>query len=412
MAVQHCHLTDQETGGIDIIQGLFWSTLFVVFAVYVGYFVSMRHFAKKEVVHARRDLYPNLSLIIPTYNEAQVITRKLENIRELQYPRDRLEVLVVDSASTDATSQLASDFIEAHKPTLDVKLVTLDRRRGKASALNDTWYLCSGEITIITDADCLLEKGALYELVQNFQDPDVGVVTGSHVIVNKEESVARNLEESYRGIFNVLRKGESNLDSTPIVNGQLCAYRNGCIEKLYEDSVCDDIELALRIRKKGYRILYEPNAVFFEYTPRSMFARLAQKSRRAQGIIQQLWRFSSMMFKKAYGIYGFVILPFEFFFHIISPFLLTSLLGIFLLFVLEPSFLYVIVTAATLIVGSSLVLRQFRDIKFDPLVFLFTFIESNIYLMLGVLPLLFNRPSHKWEIVDEVRQISKQSSYP
>ena len=392
---------------------IFWFLLVLMLSLYLSYFASMYILSRRRLKFIRKGSYPSVSLIIPTYNESKVILGKLNNVLELEYPKDKLEVVVVDSASEDGTGSIVQSFLNDHTNGPKMHLVSLKQRLGKASALNSIWHSCNGEIVAISDADCLLDRKAMSELVKPFGDDRIGVVTGSHVIVNTGESAAKELEQSYRSIFNVLRLGESYLDSTPIVNGQLCAYRRDCIENLSTDSVCDDIELALRIRRKGYRIIYEPSAIFFEFTPRKFSARFAQKTRRAQGIVQQLLRFSNMLFNRTYGIFAFLILPFEFFFHIVSPLMLIALLILFVLSISEAFFVITISMMLLIflgITGAFSLLRYLNASKVNLISIALTFFESQAYLFLGLLPLLAGRTSHKWKIIDEVRDQNTQSN--
>lgn len=380
-------------------------------SIYIAYFALMYKLSKRKSKFVGKEFYPTLSLIIPTYNESKVILRKLENILELEYPKDKLQVIVVDSASADGTSLLVEDFLAKRKNEFEMRLVSLKQRLGKASALNSIWNYCTGEIVAISDADCLLDKKALSQLVNPFEDDRVGVVTGTHVILNPDDFAAKRIEQSYRSIFNVLRQGESYLDSTPIVNGQLCAYRRDCIENLSTNCVCDDIELALRIRRKGYRIIYEPSAVFFEYTPRKFSARFAQKTRRAQGIIQQMLRFSNMIFRRKYGTFAFLIFPFEFFFHVVSPSMLIALLILLSFNLFEASFMITISVMFLIFLGVSgalLLLRYLNKSRINLISTALTFFESQVYLLFGLLPLLAGRTSHKWKIIGEVRDHNAQ----
>jgi cellulose synthase/poly-beta-1,6-N-acetylglucosamine synthase-like glycosyltransferase len=204
-----------------MLEEIFWFLLILLSSMYVGYFALMYIFSKRKLTLSRKTFCPTVSLIVPTYNESKVILNKLNNILDLEYPREKLQVVVVDSASEDDTCLIVQKFLEKHKGTLEISLIPLKQRLGKASALNDVWSSCTGEIAVITDADCLLDKNAIHALVQPFGDNRVGVVTGSHVIVNPGEFATKEIEQSYRSIFNVLRLGESYLDSTIIVNGQL-----------------------------------------------------------------------------------------------------------------------------------------------------------------------------------------------
>jgi cellulose synthase/poly-beta-1,6-N-acetylglucosamine synthase-like glycosyltransferase len=161
----------------------------------------------------------------------------------------------------------------------------------------------------------------------------------------------------------------------------------------------------MRIRRKGYQVIYEPSAIFFEFTPKEFSARLAQKTRRAQGIIQQLLRFSGMIFRRTYGLFAFLIFPFEFFFHVVSPLLFIALLILFMLNIPQVSFMITISTMFLIFLGISgtlLLLKHLNKRKVNLFSIALTFFESQVYLFLGLLPLLTGRTSHKWKIIGEV----------
>lgn len=171
---------------------------------------------------------PSFSLVVPTYNEESTIVQKLRNLMEQDYPK--MEIILVDSASEDRTVQLIERFVKDNSMT--VKLITEKERKGKASALNGVLKKhCSGTIIVITDADAIWEKDALRKLASNFSDPTIGAATGRQILLNANQNLTTKLEKVYRSIFEVLRIGESSLDSTPIFNGPLMAFRSDLLNQ-------------------------------------------------------------------------------------------------------------------------------------------------------------------------------------
>ncbi len=247
---------------MSIIEILFWLCLGGLTLFYGTYSSLMYKSAKRKPIKVHESIIkfpekqgftPKVSLIVATYNEAKVIQRKLMNIQELEYPKDDLEIIIVDSASTDNTVELAKAFLE-NQSTLSFRILTQARREGKASALNYCRPFCSGNIVVLTDADVIYDKCALALLVAGFRDQSVGAISGKIVICNPDESSSTKCEKSYRGIFEILRIGESNLDSTPIFNGPISAFRKELLDDLNPATVADDTELSLKIREKGLEI--------------------------------------------------------------------------------------------------------------------------------------------------------------
>ncbi len=264
-------------------------------------------------------------------------------MKDLDYSKEKLELILIDSGSTDKTVEIARSFHE-NNIDLDLRLVAEKERKGKANALNQAFSFCTGEIVVISDADSLMEKNSLLQIVSNFADPNVGAATGRQVLLNAGQSAATIIERGYRDIYEVIRIGESHIDSTPIFHGELSAFRRNLIENVASDSAADDTELAIKIRKKGYRTIYDSSATFYEYAPPTLKARIKQKQRRGMGLIQQLFRFRNLMFNRAYGKYGLPILPGEFFMHVVSPVLGVVFAILFLLVVITNPFYIMYVT--------------------------------------------------------------------
>ena len=375
---------------------------------YVAYFLLMR---KKCLEWDSKSCFsepgeiPSVSVIIPAYNEEKSIVRKLENLREQAYPI--IEVVVVNDGSTDDTAKMVRSIIDRSSSPFQVQLVNLSNREGKASALNHAWRHCKGEIIIISDADTILGEDTITHLVSNFRDPNVGAVTGKLSMINYEDSSSTRIEKTYRNIFDMLRLGESCMDSTPVFNGGLVALRRSLFENLKSDTLADDTEISLRIREKGYKAIFDPTAKVYAFTPKSFKFRAKQKIRRAQGIIQSLIWHRQMLFNRKYGKYGLIILPCEFFMHIISPILLVLTAILFLSILLSASFA---LTNLAIILGFGIVVFGLISIALSCIsknrnpgnstkIFV-TFLEHQIFLALGLLFLLLRKGNSKWDKIE------------
>jgi cellulose synthase/poly-beta-1,6-N-acetylglucosamine synthase-like glycosyltransferase len=278
--------------------------------------------SKKRSIMPDLNELPNLSLVIPVHNEKDGILRKLNNSVNLDYPKDKLEIIIVDDGSTDETCSIIEEFLRANSRSQKILLLK-QSWSGKASALNYAWTRCVGDIVAITDADVILEADALQCIVKNFSNPKVGAVTGRLCVSPSSVSSSSVSEKNYRSIFDLLRQGESYIDSTPIFNGLIMAFRRQLLGKLDSGVIADDTELAMHVRESGWRAIYDPKVISYEFVAESQQVRSKQKIRRGRGIVQSFIRHRKMFLNRKYGKYGLLIFPSEFFMHIISPILLV-----------------------------------------------------------------------------------------
>ena len=385
-----------------------FSSLIILFLLYFLYYVFLKNQFKKGISwHKSVNGNKKVSLIIATYNEEKTLIDKIQNILDLDYPKRNLEIVFIDSGSTDNTQQIIKNFIGDY-PDLNIIFLKEDERHGKSHALNIAYPVSSGEIKIISDADAILDKSAIMKIVSNFSDPSIGAACGRQVLLNPEQSTSTQLERDYRRYYETLREGESILDSTPIFHGELSAYRGSLIETLPENKSADDSRLANIIRKKGFRSVYDSSAFFYEYAPPDTKSRFTQKVRRGQGLIRLLWDFKDVMFRKRYGLYGTLIVPMEFFMHCIFPVLWLTFITLFsisllyfneILFFLS-SFIMILLIVLSSIDSDNALLKFGRN--FSTLVL--SFLSSQIILIYALVLWLSGRSLHKWEKVEAIRE--------
>lgn len=375
----------------------------------------MKNISKNKVNWKQECIYQKISLIIATYNEMYTLPKKLGNIIEQDYPKDLVELVFVDSGSTDATREIITEFIKIH-PERKIVFIREKVRLGKSHAMNMAYAKASGEIKIISDADSLLDTSALTNIVRNFSDSRIGAVSGRQILLNEDQTPSTRFEKSYREVYLAFREGESILDSTPIFDGELCGYRSDLIESLPEGKSGDDSRLANVIRKKGYRAVYDSAAVFYEYSPPDFRSKWIQKVRRGQGLIRLLWDYRSCLFRRKFGAYGLFILPMEFLMHCVFPtlflfsiftFTLSLILINICIAILGLFFLAVAFTLTNIKVKNSL-LKKMRN--FFSLVL--SFLSMELYLFYGLLLTLSGKSLHKWQKVGSVRKEFGNSVVP
>jgi cellulose synthase/poly-beta-1,6-N-acetylglucosamine synthase-like glycosyltransferase len=372
---------------MSIPEILFWFCVSLLTAVYISYYAICLYVVKTKKLKVNKNIKfrPKVSFVIPTWNEGNTIEGKLKNTMKLKYPKDKLEIIVIDSGSTDSTKKIVKKF-------KNVKLIGEKERKGKANALNKVFKYCKGDIIVISDADSRLKENILLKSMPYFFDPKVGALTGKLVLINPDENMVTKVEKTYRNFYHLIRKAESILDSTIIFHGPLSAFRNNIIEKIFIDSVADDTEIAVRIRKKNYKTLFIDDAIFWEYTPTKFSERVKLKQRRANGIIQVMFRFfSTFFFNPNYGLFGFLIFPVEFFMHAISPILI-------LVMIISAFFLPLEILLGLFIIFSiGLLIPKVRYL-------ILTFLHTQYSCFKGMIDYAFRSNSHKWEKINGTRR--------
>jgi cellulose synthase/poly-beta-1,6-N-acetylglucosamine synthase-like glycosyltransferase len=337
---------------------------------------------------------PKISLIIATYNEAAVIRNRLKNIQDLSYPKDKLQVIIVDSHSTDGTINICEDFIAKQEPHFPLLLLTEKERMGKSHALNTALVQSDGEIIATSDADSFLEPDALNNAALYFADPSIGAVTGREKLSNLEQNVHTQSEGLYRNFYYTLRLGESKLHSTLIFQGELSLYRRDAFSK-FEDrpGYSDDTGTVIDMVSRGYRCIFVPDSIFYDSAAYSLRGRIMLKSRRAQhliaGIIQSLqFKLEDKLPMKS------VIIVFNFYLHVLSPIMFFSTLALAgLTLALYFQTLWLFVTPFFL-------LLLFKKIR----LFFVSYFTSNLALIIGLINHISGRRSITWRKIEEMRR--------
>jgi cellulose synthase/poly-beta-1,6-N-acetylglucosamine synthase-like glycosyltransferase len=251
---------------------------------------------------------------LPTYNEEKFIEKKLDNLLEQTYPIH--EILIYD-CSTDRTPAIIQGY---QKKNSSIKLIRQPARIGMARTLNQAFMDATGEILIKTDCDSFLRsRDAVSELVANFGDKRVGGATGICV-------AEKGIEKILRRFLTTIQILETNIDSTIIGNSScLCAFKMSLVEPVDVNSMAEETEELVLIRRQGHKVVVDPSVIAEEEVPNDFRKRRLQKDRRAQGVTRVLLRNSSLLLNPRFGLYGLIVLPLELFILAFSPFLLIGL---------------------------------------------------------------------------------------
>jgi cellulose synthase/poly-beta-1,6-N-acetylglucosamine synthase-like glycosyltransferase len=172
---------------------------------------------------------PLISIIIPTYNEEGIIKYKIANLSKLIYPKDLLDLVVIDSDSKDKTVEIVKAC--ADEKNINVRILVEKERQGKSHALNNALMHCKGEVVIISDADCFWPADILEKALPFLADPSVGAIGGPKLLFNSKQTWVTRMEEAYLKSANFLRIGESKAGSTVFFEGGFSAFKKMAIKK-------------------------------------------------------------------------------------------------------------------------------------------------------------------------------------
>ena len=274
----------------------FWICLILVFYTYIGYgmllwvLVSIKRLIygkqKKRELPPDNEL-PEVTLMICAYNEQDIVDSKMENTRQIKYPK--LKVVWVTDGSNDHTN----DYLAKYH---DVEVIYSPERRGKTAALNHGLSLVKSELVVMTDANTMLNPESIQEIVRCFMDPKVACVAGEkRVAARHEGQAAAEGEGLYWKYESTLKRWDGELYSAMGAAGELCAIRRSLYEPMPENALLDDFVMSLRMVDKGYKIAYTADAYAMEYGSADLTEESKRKRRIAAGGLQSIWWLRNMM---------------------------------------------------------------------------------------------------------------------
>ena len=286
---------------------------------------------KNRAARLRTDYAPPVSVVIAAFNEESVIVRTVRSVLENGYPD--LDVVVVDDGSTDETLRVLE---QAFADDSRVRIRT-QANFGKASALNHAIRDARNNILVALDADTILRRGSIAELARHFQDEQVGAVSGNAKVGNRRRWITRFQSIEYICGFNLDRRALDLLNAITVVPGAVGAWRRDLILRaggFRNDTLAEDTDLTLSIRRLGYEIRYEETAVAYTEAPETTRDLAKQRFRWAFGTLQAAWKHRDATFNPSYGFLGWVALPSIWIFQVllaaVSPFAdLAMLIALF-----------------------------------------------------------------------------------
>ena len=387
------------------IKIIFWVLIFIVFYAYLGYGIVLyiiirikRVFRKSSEIAPLINELPEVTLFIAAYNEKDFVETKLENSYNLDYPKDKLKIMWVTDGSDDGTPDLLrkyEDIIVLHEPA----------RNGKISAMNRGFQYVTSPIVVFSDANTILGKESIREIVRLFNKPGVGCVSGEKRIFKKEKDSAAGAGEGiYWKYESKLKQWDAELYSVVGAAGELFAVRTELFQPVEPDTLLDDFIISLRIAMKGYTIQYSPKAYAMETSSSNVKEEMKRKVRIAAGGIQSVIRLYPLLNIFKYGVLSFQYISHRVLRWTLAPislpliFILNLILainiGLFSLSLYTILFWCQIVFYTSALTGWYLENKQLRvKVLFIP----YYFFIMNLSIYLGMKRYVTRQQSVNWE---------------
>lgn len=373
---------------------LFWASCVGIAYPYVGYAALIWLIAKfRQDPYLMSDRLPTVTVLVAAYNEEDVIARKIRNSLALDYPKEKLEILVVTDGCTDGTDAEIRRFSEA-----GVRLLSRPWRQGKVNALNAAIPLAKGEIVVCSDANAFFDPQNLKLLVRHFGDPRVALVAGEKRIRDDGKAVSAG-EGLYWRYESFLKRLDSSVSTALGATGEIFAIRRERFEPLPPDAVIEDFVLSMRYVLEGYRVVYEPKAISWEEASPSFREEFKRKVRIIAGGWQSVIWLRALLSPR-YGLVAFQYLSHRVLRWMVVPFLLPLAFISNLMLASEPLYAVLLAAQVSLYAAAACGYHlQQRGIRWKFFYLPFYFVFLNVAALLGAYRYLTGKQPVTWEKV-------------
>ena len=304
-------------------------TTAIPLAVYLIYILAV--LLTKEPTPKPLKTFPDITVIIPTYNESEVIDHRIKNLKDINYPSEKIHAIVVDDRSNDNTTKLAEEAFKKYE--ISGKVIVKDARTGTNVSVNLGISKASTDIIVTTDADVVFEDDALnYAISTLFSNERTGAVCGELKPIVIENSFTTRSEQAYRSVYGKMCTWESNIHSTYCFNGPLIVLKKEAFSPIPETHGASDAGMALRIIRNGYRCIYDASAKFYEYITEDMKQQRRQKLRRSARLLEATI-YNIDLISPKFGKFGLFVFPLRIlmFFIVPAAFFISVILWSYLL---------------------------------------------------------------------------------
>ena len=382
-----------------IIYFLFWVSAILLIYTYLGFYLILLILANLQSKRREKDMHhtPMVSMLISAFNEEKVIEKKIKNCLDLDYPKDKIEILIGSDGSNDKTNDILQEFKNEF-----IKLFVFEQRRGKANVLNDLVDHAKGDILIFSDANTIYLRNALKYMVQYFVDPQIGGVCGKLELISLDDKYGEQGETLYWSYENRIKYLEGKIKTVLGANGGIYAIRKLLFQKLpVSIMVNDDFLVPLRIVKQGYDVIYEAEAIGRETTSLSIKGEFTRRVRIGAANFNVLKEIAPLLAPRrgfvAFALWSHKILrwfaPFLLIFLFISNIFLIGSWFFNTLFIAQLVF-YLVSLSGSAISNS----KRGRKVTF--LSYCYYFASMNLALLVGFMKFLFKTQKPTWAKVE------------
>ncbi len=284
--------------------------IYIVILISLSYFTFFHLILWFESKHKLRkpslknNQLPNVSIIMPAYNEEKIIAESLEKLTSTDYPKNKFEIIVVDDGSIDKTYTLAKEFESENVRILKKK------NTGKASSLNFGIKHAKYEFVAVMDADSFLSNNALRQCMAYFDENDVAAVT-SHILVKRRKTLWEKLQHTEHMIISLMRKAQEQVNVINVTPGPLSIYKKDILKKVGgfdEKSIIEDVEIDWRLLRHGYKIKMAFDAMVYSLYPDTFKMWFRQRRRWIVGGLQTFFKYFGTLFdRKSHGVGNWIV---------------------------------------------------------------------------------------------------------
>ncbi|MBK6751558.1 MAG: glycosyltransferase family 2 protein [Acidobacteria bacterium] len=380
-------------------QIVFWVSLAGLAYVYAGYplLVYLVSLAFPRSLK-RGEIEPAVTILITAFNEEAAIRAKIENTLKLDYPADKLEIMVASDGSTDATDEIVKEFADR-----GVRLFRQEGRVGKTETQNNAVARATGEIILFSDATTEYESDVLRKLLPAFADETVGCVAGRLIYVDDASTNVGKGARSYWNYETFIKSAESNACSLIGASGCLYAVRRSAYVAMYAEA-CSDFLVCTMLYRQGLRSVFEPSAVCFEYTNQRPSDEMRMRVRVISQTYTDLWRNLDMLNPLRSGFYAIELISHKVLRYAVPIMLLALFVSNALLAELSI-FFYVIFAAQVLFYLMALVgwVLEKLGVRLRFLVIPLYFVLANLASVIAFFKFISGERVSTWEPIRDTR---------
>lgn len=332
---------------------------------------------------------PCVTMVVAAYNEEKVIEEKLKNILDLDYPKDKIVTIIASDGSNDRTNEIVRRY-----ESKSLKLIKYPRM-GKVRVLNKTVSLASGEIIIFSDANTMYNSQAIIELVKHFRNSDIGCVCGRLNLANPKSIQSGEGEGFYWRYETWIKEKESRLGCVAGANGAIYAIRRTLFEEMPSNVINDDFHISMKIMEKGYKIIYESDAIGVEDVAPNFKSEFLRHVRDGAGHYREIAHLIGLL-NPIKGVRFFTYVSHRFIRWMVPFFLPLIFISNILLI---ESFFYMVLFLFQIVFFSSAIVSFYLQ-KYNVKLKLFNiplfFFSTNLALMLGFIKNITGTQSVTW----------------